>query len=52
MILETWNELNVENAFRLGHAEFRAGLVRRLARQNPDAAAAMDRLAGNLLRQA
>ena len=52
MILETWNELNVEGAFRLGHAEFRGGLLRRQARRNPDVATAMDRLAEDLLGQA
>jgi hypothetical protein len=52
IILETWNELNVEDPFRLEHAEFRAGLSRRLARRNPEAATTIDRLAENLLKQA
>lgn len=51
MILETWNGLNVENAFQLGHATFRAALSRRLAQRNPEAAAAMERLAEELLKQ-
>jgi hypothetical protein len=49
MILETWNELNAAGAFRLGHAEFRESLMRRLALHHPRAATAMDRLASDLL---
>jgi hypothetical protein len=51
LILNTWNELNSESAFRLGHAEFRAGLSRRLARRTSEAASTLDRLAENLLGQ-
>jgi hypothetical protein len=51
LILETWNELNSEGAFRLGHAEFRAGLSRRLARRHAEAARTLDQLADKLLGQ-
>jgi hypothetical protein len=46
-ILETWNELNT--ACRLGHAAFHEALAGRLATVDAGAAAAMERLASELL---
>ena len=49
MILESWNELNVQGAFRLGHADFHAALVGRLAVLDTNAGLAMGRLTKELL---
>jgi tetratricopeptide (TPR) repeat protein len=50
MILDSWNELNIQEAFQLGHTGFHAALLRRLTAIDGSAALAMERLAKELLK--